>query len=1140
MAIYEFGCFSLNVAERSLSRRGRPLKLTQRLFNILTILVQNNERVVTKEELIQSIWPETIVEESNLTVAISRLRTLLGDDSQRRKYIITLPRSGYRFVGDVRRIENGSGNSIAVLPFAHPASRPDSEDIADGMTESLIYSLSRLPHVKVVPRSSILRYKGKRVDPAKVANTLGVSALVSGRIMWHGEDLTISVELLGGGGCKELVWGNQYRRKTSDFMATQRDIVSKMIDVLNRKMGTGAYQRDPSLQSLPPNNDVYELYLRGRFHWDKRSEGHLHKSIDYFKKAITQDPNFGLAYAGLADSYNMLGFLSMMEPKIAFARAKAAASRALALEHSGSDAHASIGFSTFYYEWDWKEAESTFKESLKRDPNCPSARFYYGCFLIAAGRFDEAITQYEIALKVEPLSLIANAALGYGYYFARRYNEAIAQCRAVTEMDEHFEAAHVWLGWAYEQTGLLNEAISEYEKALNLSGRRTSILATWGAALALAKREAEGQAVLEELAHRSTHMFVSAYQIACIYAARDEKDKAFEYLERAYRDRCHLLVNLQVDPKLDTLRSDQRFCDLVQRVVPAQYNAQRGEAYRTYRIGRYFFSYHTREGLEQALDHFQRASKLDSQYVPAYAAMVDCYLRLSTNYFQPTDQDPPQSAPINDPPPMKQAALELRRKWEAATVAQEVKRASEVGFAVPDARLWNAACVFARSLYENRLRNLQNECKSRSEVQRHSNSSELAVHLQPISISEEVQIACLVTRGQIEVGNTEAGYLMLHRWYRLGEWPRLEGLNPQLSAYLLLTAGMLAGRFASARLLPRGQKHAEALLNGAISLFEQVGLKPRVAEARSELGRCYDREGMFELARSQFLEALEELPSDYPELISKTLLRLAFAEMKVGHLHDALKRLDDAREVVAAAGLLTSDFFNIEMATTIGELAIAEQSESDFHQACLHYQQALSNSATVGHHRRTGVLENNHGHLLIAFGKLQEAEAALTRAKKLFDHLGDPCPQLDETLARLHLEAGRLELAEETILPSIGKLQTAGEEALLAESLRTHGRILCKSGRIREAKRVLDRAYEIAQGCGDREGAGLAVLITIEEISEQLQHDERLELMAVLRGQLGHSERTSVLDRLQKCEEILYRKTDRRKKSEKPGDLRDS
>jgi len=1118
MAVYEFGCFSLNVARRSLLRRGRPLRLPSKLLDILTVLVENNDRVVTKEELIETIWSPTIVEESNLTVAVSRIRTALGDDRQRPKYILTFPRNGYRFIAAVRSVPEFADIRVAVLPFRREYTQPHAEYLVEGLTESLISSLSTHPKLKVIPHRSVLRFKQKPVDPVRVASALGATSIIFGRIGLHGDEITISVQLFRGDS-GAMVGGHQYHCKANDFPATQHDIIQQ----ITKDLGFNAKNEAPRMRGqVTKSHDVYQLYLRGRFHWNKRSERHLKKSINYFKQAIHKDPSYGLAYVGLSDSYNMLGFYGMLPPTIAFTRAKAAAMRALKVEDSIAEAQASFGFATFHNDWDWNGAEQAFQRAIHYDPKCISARLYYGCHLSAAGRFDEAIQQYKTALEIDPLSLIANAALGYGYYFARRYDEAIAQCREAAEMEEHFEAAHIWLGWAYEQNGMLNDAIVEYQKAFNSSGGQPAVLASLGAAFALAGNKDEAERILQELEIKSTEVFVSPYHVACIYIALAETEKALEYLETAFRDRSSFLVNLQVDPKLDSLRSDPRFAELVARIVPAKLHIHTGEADESYRTGRSLWANHTREGLRSATKHFRRATEIDHNHVPAYAALVDCFLRLSTNYFRPANSGHfSKGGAIEKPSEEKHASLALQDAWDAEIVSRERRRASELNLGNPDAPQWHAAYIFSCSLYEDTLNKSSETCKGLEEDLNASRGLALTDSFRALSLAEEVQIACVVARGQVEVGNIDAAYLMLKRWYRLGEWPRLGGLSPQLSADLLLTTGLLAGRYASARLLVRGQKHAEALLNGAIGFFQQLGLQPRVAEARSELGRCYDREGMFDLARANFLTALEELSPEYPELISRTYLRLAFAEMKAGHLDEAVKRLDQASDIVTSSESSMADFYHIEMATTLGQLAIGDRSVKYFEQSCQHYQRALSNSQAVGHHRRKAILENNHGHLMLAFGKLQEAELALMRARELFTHFADPCPQLDETLARFHLEANHIQLAEETIVRSVLNLERAGEDAVLAESLRTQGQILCRLGRYPEGRRVLDRAYAIADRCNDSEGAGLAILLTVEELSRRLEYEERLELLSLLERLLGHSQLPCVEERVRRCLEFI-------------------
>jgi DNA-binding winged helix-turn-helix (wHTH) protein/tetratricopeptide (TPR) repeat protein len=556
MPTYVFGSFCLDVAQRSLLQNGRVVKLPKKLFEILVLLVESNGQPLTKEELMSKVWREALVEESNLTVSVSRLRQILKDDKQEPKYIVTLPCWGYRFIAQVRSVRPRTLNSIAVLPFENI--NEEIEYLAGGLTEFLIYSLSKLPDLRVIPRSSVSRYKGKSFDPIKVANHLDVDWLVSGSFLLRGQDLAISVELLDTG-CNEILWGDRYVTRTSDFLNTQHHIIGEITEKLKLKQREGSHR-------LTTSNEAYQFYLRGRFQWTKRSEEYLKSSVDCLKWAITEDPHYALAYAGLADSFNLLGFYGIMAPQIAFEQAKVSALKALAIDRSLAEAHASLGFAKFHYDWDCTGAESCFKKSIELNGNYVTARLFYASQLVAMERFEEAICEYKRALELEPHSLIANAALGYGYYFARRYDDTIAQCRVTTEMDENFEIAHVWLGWAYQQKGMLEEAILEFEKALALSGGRPGIIADIGVVAALSGDKERAHAVLENFTELEKHRYISSYCVACIYAALGDFDQAFNFLERAYEDRSHLLLGLRIDPKLGGLCKDARFSNLFKRI----------------------------------------------------------------------------------------------------------------------------------------------------------------------------------------------------------------------------------------------------------------------------------------------------------------------------------------------------------------------------------------------------------------------------------------------------------------------------------------------------------------------------------------------------------------------------------------------
>lgn len=553
------------------------------------------------------------------------------------------------------------------------------------------------------------------------------------------------------------------------------------------------------------------------------------------------------------------------------------------------------------------------------------------------------------------------------------------------------------------------------------------------------------------------------------------------------------------------------------------------EAYQAYLHGRYHWGKYTREGLEQAISHFRQAIDLDPNYALAYAGVVDCHLRLATNYIPSAEAllKPAAVTPAPEWDVLLPASLEMvniRQEWDRKAAERELKRAIEAKSKYPAPHQWYAAYRFAMSLGEQARTEMNGVVALSSALQDGpglQSEAKLPAQL-PLAtptVSEEVQVFCTIAREQIEAGNYEAGCIVLRRWWTFGEWPRLEGLSPHSAADLLFTAGTLAGWVASTRQVPRGQKHSAALLNGAIGLFEQLGSKSRSAEGRIELAYSYYREGLFDLGRTTLVSALEALSEEDRDLRSMGLIRLAVIECQAGRLHDSLARLNQAAEKVELAGPWATGRYHLELATTLKSLGIAESRNDFFDLALGHYQEALYKFEAIGNHRLAAIVENNHGYLLLTLNRLDEAEAHLVRASRLFDGFADKVrrAQVDETLAQLHIAAGRFNLAEQAIRRAVDSLGTGGEEALLAEALTTQGLVLCRLGRPREGKRVLDRANRVAESCGDSHGAGHALLIVIEEMCDQLEDDERLELAVRLDQLLASSQKASTIERLRRC-----------------------
>ena len=389
----------------------------------------------------------------------------------------------------------------------------------------------------------------------------------------------------------------------------------------------------------------------------------------------------------------------------------------------------------------------------------------------------------------------------------------------------------------------------------------------------------------------------------------------------------------------------------------------------------------------------------------------------------------------------------------------------------------------------------------------------------PLTLNEQVKACCTIAREKVEAGEYDEACAAIQRWWAVGEWPKHVGLEDRAAAELLYTAGVLSGLVGSIKQTFGGQKPAEALLNGAIVLFDRLGERTRVSEARVELACCYYRQGVFDLARNTLRSSLENFADEDSELRSLALIRLAVVECHTGRLHDAVDLLHEAAPFVEASGAWTQGLFHLEFAIALKDLGISESRSLYFEKALAHYREALAHFEQIGNRRYTAIVENNYGYLLLTLKKLNEAQEHLERARALFDEFGDSVrrAQVDETLAQLYLASEKYTLALRSVALAVETLETSGEEALLAEALTTHGLVLCKLGRRHEAKPSLERARRVAERCGDNEGAGKPLLILIEEMCEQLADDERREIGAQASQLLANSQQASTRERLKNC-----------------------
>jgi len=453
-------------------------------------------------------------------------------------------------------------DSIAVLSFQNRSPEADTDYLSEGLAESLVYRLSQLPNLKVSPTSSVFRYQGKEIDPVKVGQELGVNAVVSGRIVQRGDNLIISVELVDVR-YNKLLWGEQYDRKISDLLATQREIARMLVDKLKLQVSG---EEKGLAKHYTENNEAYQLYLKGRFYWNKRTGEALRKSIEYFNQAIERDPGFALAYAGLADCYVVPP--NRLPPRDAMPKGKAAALRALELDDTLAEAHTTLGRVLAVYDWDWPGAEKEYKRAIELNPRYAIAHQWYGGYFEAMGHRNEAVAERKLAQELDPLSPIVNFELGLAIYYSRDYDLAIEQFQRTLELDANFPPARQFLPAAYEQKGMYDNAITEFKKAIPLLGGNEWSLTRGGLGhvYALLGRRSEALALVAELKQLSERGYVPATSIAVIYAGLGEKDQAFVWLEKGYEERAFQMQWLRVEPRWDKLRSDPRFADLLRRV----------------------------------------------------------------------------------------------------------------------------------------------------------------------------------------------------------------------------------------------------------------------------------------------------------------------------------------------------------------------------------------------------------------------------------------------------------------------------------------------------------------------------------------------------------------------------------------------
>lgn len=555
----EFGPFRLDAAKRVLWRAGQVVPLPPKALDLLIALVEQQGDVVTKDELMKRVWPDTFVEEANLSVNVSALRKVLGDQPGGRPYIETVSRRGYRFAaGDAPA---AALPSLAVLPFIAIGRGKDDAYLGAGLADALITRLGSTGRVVVRPTSAVLGYANR--DPREAGRELQVDAVLEGKIQRQGSRLRVTVQLVPVAGPAPS-WAETFDEEMTGVFALQDRIAEQVARALDLKLG--APERERLTRRHTEDVGAYQSYLKGRYFWSRFTGEWLEKAFAHFREAVEKDPEFCLPHAGLADAYLVLGFTGLVSPREAWPLAEEEARRALAKDETVAEAHVSLAYVRLFRDWDWARAGSELERAVAASPNSAAPRQWQGLFLDMRGRFDEARTAIARARELDPLSLVVTVLSAFQFYLAADHAREMEECRKAVELDPNHFLARWSLGLAFQHEGRHREAVAEHRKALKLSGASALMKPVLARSLALAGQRAEARKLLKELERATRETRAGSYANATVHLALGDADAALACLEAATEERDPWLVLLKVDPMLGGLRGQRRFESLVRRV----------------------------------------------------------------------------------------------------------------------------------------------------------------------------------------------------------------------------------------------------------------------------------------------------------------------------------------------------------------------------------------------------------------------------------------------------------------------------------------------------------------------------------------------------------------------------------------------